>query len=1128
MFLVLGVINAFGQVITITVPDTLVDAGATLTIPVSITELTAEDGVFSGEWRFNRSSNLITFTGYSTVGTLLDGEFTQFNATNGDFAFATDGPLTGAGTLLLLHVKVSDDAVKFQQSQISISSAMLNEGLPTVNTQPGTISVRGITISPKEPSGNFVVGQSFQFSLSGNIVPPVTWSSSADSVATVDSTGLIQGISPGSIKIFALDANGLSDSTSLFRVNPENILDLTVGVSNTSTTQTLEDSVQVTVSDVSGLNITSGQFDLTYDASRIEILSVSTEGTIREGRPNPTVFIDGSTIKVAFADATPLVGEGALMNLKFRVFKNATGTVSVTPQNVQFNENISAQTTSGIITILNAPDIIVDQPEPEFTIGETMNFAVVSGGNAPYRWESDNPSVAMIDENTGVATALSRGVANIIAIDADNFESDLMELRVNDVTASIPDFITFDYEIFELPLEITDLTGLGITSYELNVSYDETVLILDQIITAGTMSDGLSISSSAENGLIRIAVASSTPIAGAGNLFRLNFSFAPGVMPVTNTSVQITKVQFNEPGPQTPTATRRGGEITLDSEQFPDQVVLNSPVNGAADVSLTPVLNWFPANLADTYLVELATDELFLNTIFSESVADTFYTSPALSFETVYYWRVSGENTFGTGDTSAVFSFITLTETIITPPPPAVGLISLSPVENGLEIIWQIASESFQGTFNIYRGNSKNQLQYLANVDGASRSYIDTNPTQGSIFYAITAVNEVENEGELSNVLTFVQQTVQATTDWQLISIPVKTDSIETQLATLFKFNAGYSVTEKLEPVFGYWIKTKSSQTESYPVNGSGLDTLTITLNTGWNLIGSVSDSIHRSLINDPENILSSAPIYTFNSGVYQESLYIVPQNGHWIHANQPGTISLDIYSDSVIIESEVSGKSESATQSSLSSLMFSIDGFSTTISISDESLTNQEKNAFLLPPVAPDPVLDVRLANQTRILDSQSSLIRLITENYPVRVEMDDEFTESPYAYRIIMKSDDSERSIDLVPGKVQVIDKEYDVIEIIKIHSDEMISEHRLMPNYPNPFNPTTTLHYYLNENANVTLEVFDLLGRKVSVLYSGPQLSGEYRISFDARNLASGIYIVRFKAGSHVDIRRISLIK
>ncbi len=83
-------------------------------------------------------------------------------------------------------------------------------------------------------------------------------------------------------------------------------------------------------------------------------------------------------------------------------------------------------------------------------------------------------------------------------------------------------------------------------------------------------------------------------------------------------------------------------------------------------------------------------------------------------------------------------------------------------------------------------------------------------------------------------------------------------------------------------------------------------------------------------------------------------------------------------------------------------------------------------------------------------------------------------------------------------------------------------------LIGNYPNPFNPSTRIRYRVAAPAEVTLKVFDLLGRQVRTLVSGYQSAGEYTATFDATDLSSGIYLYRLEAGSVVQTRRMVLVK
>jgi hypothetical protein len=85
----------------------------------------------------------------------------------------------------------------------------------------------------------------------------------------------------------------------------------------------------------------------------------------------------------------------------------------------------------------------------------------------------------------------------------------------------------------------------------------------------------------------------------------------------------------------------------------------------------------------------------------------------------------------------------------------------------------------------------------------------------------------------------------------------------------------------------------------------------------------------------------------------------------------------------------------------------------------------------------------------------------------------------------------------------------------------------------NVPNPFNPSTTISYALDEQARVKLAVYDVRGRTVAILVDKVQDEGDYDIQWDGkdtngRRLASGIYIYRLQAGSHQQTRKMVLIK
>ena len=87
---------------------------------------------------------------------------------------------------------------------------------------------------------------------------------------------------------------------------------------------------------------------------------------------------------------------------------------------------------------------------------------------------------------------------------------------------------------------------------------------------------------------------------------------------------------------------------------------------------------------------------------------------------------------------------------------------------------------------------------------------------------------------------------------------------------------------------------------------------------------------------------------------------------------------------------------------------------------------------------------------------------------------------------------------------------------------------AEYSLSHNYPNPFNPKTTIRYSIKDAGLVKIEIFDILGRKISTLINEEKPAGNYEVNFNANNLSSGIYFYKLTSGSFTQIKKMQLLK
>jgi hypothetical protein len=87
---------------------------------------------------------------------------------------------------------------------------------------------------------------------------------------------------------------------------------------------------------------------------------------------------------------------------------------------------------------------------------------------------------------------------------------------------------------------------------------------------------------------------------------------------------------------------------------------------------------------------------------------------------------------------------------------------------------------------------------------------------------------------------------------------------------------------------------------------------------------------------------------------------------------------------------------------------------------------------------------------------------------------------------------------------------------------------SKYQLEQNFPNPFNPATTIRYSIFKTSNVSLKVFDMLGREVQTLVNTMQAPGQYSVTLNAQSLGSGVYFYRLNAGTFTETKKLMMLK
>ena len=390
-------------------------------------------------------------------------------------------------------------------------------------------------------------------------------------------------------------------------------------------------------------------------------------------------------------------------------------------------------------------------------------------------------------------------------------------------------------------------------------------------------------------------------------------------------------------------------------------------------------------------------------------------------------------------------------------------------------------------------------------------------------------------------VIHVVQNTLSEsfTEGWQQIGYPGEAANVDPFSVfsngldgTFITYQGSYSVESEFSAGYGYWIRLSGAETVA--VSPPFLTEVSRTLGTGWHMISGPGTTVALTDIEDPSSILVAGSLQGYDSASgYSPVDSMKPGYGYWIQTDGSGTITMNseitdgaAKADAMNITDPEGFTAFRVSTSSRMSPKFYIGG-----SLDDASAVNPL--SFSMPPLPPSGAFDVRFSNDTRLISGDNGTLLIQSPGDSLTLTHSNQTSEE-LRFTVFREGSDEENynimpdesvtfsaagvdQIDVNVGVASSVDDVYERPERIE-----------LAQNYPNPFNPSTAISYKLPRAGEVTLEVFNMTGRRIAVLANEFQTAGSYNYDFDASNLSSGVYMYRLQFSGSTLTRKMTLIK
>ena len=400
--------------------------------------------------------------------------------------------------------------------------------------------------------------------------------------------------------------------------------------------------------------------------------------------------------------------------------------------------------------------------------------------------------------------------------------------------------------------------------------------------------------------------------------------------------------------------------------------------------------------------------------------------------------------------------------------------------------------------------------------------YIDENVSiDDELFYSVTATDANENESEQSEEAYVSQMSLSISyvQSWNLVGLPLTTDlngqldvfpsSVE---GTLFSFDETYVQESSLIPGTGYWLRFPEDGEAL--ITGSPIDNMILHLQVGWNLISGLTDEINVNEIIDESNIIVPGTLFGF-SDTYVSSTTLVPGRGYWLRAFNEGDVIL------------------SSNSRNVRTLFVSLTDKANAMSINGQELyfgkeiSYGQELSYTLPPKPPVGAFDARYKGNRRMVKDYGE-VEIMNPGETLLIEFNIVIDAGEH-FNWVLKMKDGNEYILEGSGELVVPSEEGMILERKEV-TPEVFTLHQ---NFPNPFNPVTTLRYDLPEHSHVTLTVYDMLGKDIIRLVNTTQQAGFKSVQWDGsdsmgRPVSAGVYIYQIEAEDIIRTKKMVLLK